>query len=556
MNYPVVNRRGVKRPCKQAAQEEGRGKKANLERFTQQIRGLAISALDIAIVNAQVHMVNQRNSIVEALGAKANKITLLGSNRVIEAFTDHETRVIDAKRRVVLPGFIDAHTHFAYMGVREGYLDLSDTMAKHEALSKTKEFSRNKAAGEWIIGSGWDESHWSDSNEYMTKAELDAVAPNNPVLLRRVDGHLDCVNTRALEILDLPHDTIGYELVDGEPTGVLKEDAVEAAAKILEPSVEEFAEGITTATRIAHRLGVTSIQDAQVDGRMLKAYRLLNIDGRLNIRASLMFSTEYLDELVVLGLGTGLGDHRLQLGPLKVFSDGSIGAGTAALSVPYLDNPEELGLLIWQKEKLEEIVFKAHENDIQLAIHAIGDRALDLVLDCFEKANSHQKKDLRHRIEHGEMLTLGQIARMKELNIIASMQPNFVGQWGLPDGMYDHRLGRERTMMMNPLSTITKEGVTLVFGSDCMPFNPLYGIHWAVNAPYPVQQISPEEAFKAYTIGGAYASFEEDKKGTIEVGKLADIIMLDGDPFADPGAIADMSVEMTIFDGEVVYEKP
>ncbi len=514
-----------------------------------------MSTLNMVIVNAQIHTLNKQDSTFEAVGIRGNKITILGSNHEVKGFTDDKTRVIDAKGRVVLPGFIDAHTHFAHMGVREGYLDLSDTTSKREALAKIRKFALSKGAGEWVIGSGWDESHWTDSNEYMNRDDLDAVAPNNPVLLRRVDGHLSSVNTQALEILNLPTGTIGYEEVDGKATGILKEDAVEQAAKILEPSINEFASGITPATEIAYRLGVTSIQDAQVDGRMLKAYRALNDSGQLNIRANLMITTDYLDELVTLGLGTGFGDDWLQLGPLKVFSDGSIGAGTAALTAPYLDNSEELGLLMWDKEELEEIVLKAHENDIQLAIHAIGDRAIDLVLDCFEKANSRQKKDLRHRIEHGELLSGEQIARMREMKIIASMQPNFVGQWGLVDGMYDHRLGRERTMLMNPFASVVRSGVPLVFGSDCMPFNPLYGIHWAVNAPYPLQRISPEQALKAYTIGGAYASFEEDKKGTLEVGKLADLVMLDGDPFNEPTVIKDMSVEMTIFDGKIVYEK-
>ncbi len=511
---------------------------------------------DIVIVNGQIHTLDkQHDPFSEALGITGNRIMLVGLNREVEALAKGRTRVIDAKGRVVLPGFIDAHTHFAHMGIREGQLNLSDTKSKHEALSKIRGFSLNKASGEWVIGSGWDESHWSDSKEYMTKGELDAVAPNNPVLLRRVDGHLDCVNTRALEILNLRKDTIGYEIVDGVATGILKEDAVELAAKILEPSVEQFATGITTATKTAHRLGVTSIQDAQVDGRMLKAYRSLNQAGELNIRASLMPTTEYLDDLVTLGLGAGFGDDRLRLGPLKVFSDGSIGAGTAAISEPYLDNPDELGLLMWENEELENIVFKAHKNDIQLAIHAIGDRAIDLVLDCFEKANLQQKKDLRHRIEHAEMLSVKQITRMKEMKIIASMQPNFVGQWGLAGGMYDHRLGRERTMSMNPFASIVKSDLPLAFGSDCMPFDPLYGIHWAVNAPYPMQRMSPEQAFKAYTIGGAYASLEEDKKGSLEGGKLADLIMLDGDPFNDPSHIKDMSVDMTIFNGIVVHER-
>ena len=509
---------------------------------------------DFVILNAKVYTLNSQNRLVEALGITGNRIQFLGENKELEKLMDSKVSFIDAKGKVVMPGFIDAHSHFAYMGVRDGYLDLSDTISKHDAMEKIKEFSLNKASGEWIIGSGWDESHWSDSNEYMNREELDSVAPDNPVLLRRVDGHLDCVNTRALKILNIPEDTVGYEMIDGEATGVLKEDAVELAAGMLEPSVEEFASGITTATKIAHRLGVTSIQDAQVDGRMLKAYRLLNQADQLNIRASLMPTTEYLDELIDLGLGAGFGNDRLQLGPLKVFSDGSIGAGTAAISEPYLDNPDELGLLMWKKERLEEIVIKAHENDIQLAIHAIGDRAIDLVLDCFEKANAQNKKDLRHRIEHAEMLSMEQIARMREMKIIASMQPNFIGQWGLPDGMYDHRLGRGRTMRMNPFASVAESGVPLVFGSDCMPFDPLYGIHWAVNAPYPLQRISPEQAFKAYTIAGAYASHEEGRKGTLEVGKLADLIMLDGNPFTEPESIKDMSVQMTIFDGKIVYK--
>jgi len=512
--------------------------------------------LDIAIVNAQVHTLDEQDSTFKALGIKENRITFLGSNSEVKALTDGRTRVIDANKRVVLPGFIDAHTHFAHMGVREEHLDLSATTSKQETLAKIRDFALTKDAGEWVVGSGWDESHWSDSNEYFSKEELDIAVPANPVLLHRVDCHLDCVNTQALEILNLPTESIGHETVDGVATGVLKEEAVELVGKRLEPTIEEFATGITTATGIAHRLGVTSIQDAQVDGRMLKAYRLLNDTSRLNIRASLMLSTEYLDNLVALGLGTGFGNDRLQLGPLKVFSDGSIGAGTAALSEPYLDNPGEAGLLIWERKNLEEIVLKAHENSIQLAIHSIGDRAIDLVLDCFEKASSGQKKDLRHRIEHAEMLTPEQIRRMKEMKIIASMQPNFVGQWGLPGRMYDHRLGRKRTMLMNPFASVVTEDVRLVFGSDCMPFNPLYGIHWAVNAPYLLQRISPEQALKAYTIGGAYASFEEGKKGTIEIGKLADLVILDGNPFTDPGAIEAMSVEMTIFDGVVVYEKP
>jgi len=167
--------------------------------------------------------------------------------------------------------------------------------------------------------------------------------------------------------------------------------------------------------------------------------------------------------------------------------------------------------------------------------------------------NLREKKRLRHRIEHGEMLSLEHTQKMKRLGIIASMQPNFTGQWGLAGGLYDHRLGRERTELMNPLGSVIREGVKLVFGSDCMPFDPLYGIHWAVNAPYPLQKVSVAQAFRSYTMMGAYSSFEEQTKGTIEIGKLADLVMLDADPFKEPVGILDMAVEMTILDGKVVY---
>jgi len=356
----------------------------------------------------------------------------------------------------------------------------------------------------------------------------------------RVNGAIR-VSTLVREILNLPIDAIGYEFAGGEATGLLKEQAAGLASKALEPTVGQYISGIQAATKIAHALGVTSIQDASVDGTMLKAYRSLRQESKLGIRASLMLTTDYLDNLAELGLGAGFGDNWLRLGPLKVFSDGSIGARTAALTEPYTDSPDELGLLIWGKRQLEAIVLKAHENDIQLAIHAIGNRAIDLVLDCFEKANLREKKRLRHRIEHGEMLSLEHTQKMKRLGIIASMQPNFTGQWGLAGGLYDHRLGRERTELMNPLGSVIREGVKLVFGSDCMP------------APYPLQKVSVAQAFRSYTMMGAYSSFEEQTKGTIEIGKLADLVMLDADPFKEPVGILDMAVEMTILDGKVVY---
>ncbi len=511
--------------------------------------------LEVAVINARVYTMEPGLGTKEAVGVADGKIALVGSTREIIALTDAHTKVIDAQGKAVLPGFNDAHSHFSAMGVRESYLDLTTVQSKAEALTQVKEAARLRNKGEWIIGTGWDESKWEDSAEYLTRDELDRAVPDHPVALRRIDGHLWSVNSKALDVLSLPTQAVGYETLDGEPTGVLKEQAGEAVEKALEPGVDEFIAGIERAVRIAHRLGVTSVQDAMVGRKQITAYRKLHASGRLGVRVAVMPTVDHLDEMIGLGLGVGFGDDTLRLGAVKVFADGSIGAGTAALNGTYRDRPHERGVLMWKKEELEAIVRRACENNVQLAVHAIGDRALDQVLDCFAAANADAKVELRHRIEHAEMITAEQIERMKRLGLVASMQPNFTGEWGLPGGMYEQRFGREMLERLNTLRSVVDAGVHLALGSDCMPFSPLYGIHWAVNAPFPQQRLTPGEAITAYTKGSAYATFEEHRKGTIATGQLADLVVLDGDPFVETSDIKDISVQYTIFAGKIVYKR-
>ena len=511
-----------------------------------------MTELDLAILNARVYTMRKWDKTVTAVGIIDNRIARLGRDAEIKDEITSSTRVIDAGGRVVLPGFIDSHTHFAIMGVRETQLNLRETKTKAAALRAVAERVASTRKGEWIVGTDWDESKWQGERSYLTRDELDRLAPENPVALRRIDGHLWSVNSLALEQAQIKPGTIGYE---DAAHGVLKEHAGDQLAKLLAPDVDGYVVGIKKATAKAHSLGVTSVHDAYVDGTRIKAYRQLHSSGGLNVRVTMLPGVEYLDEVIDLGIGQGFGDALLRIGPVKILADGSIGSMTAAVTDGYRGAPENIGMLTWDPEELTRTVAKAHENDVQLAIHAIGNRAIGLVLNVLARADATGKRGLRHRIEHFEMPSPDQIKRMAQLGVVASMQPNFVGEWGLPGGMYEHRLGKERVMAMNPFALLLREGVKLAFGSDCMPFNPLYGIHWAVNAPYPLQRISPEQAFKAYTIGGAYASFEEDKKGTIEEGKLADLIMLDGDPFTDPGAIEDMRVQLTVFDGKIVYER-
>jgi len=520
---------------------------------------IGLTALDLVIDNARVHTMDRRSSIAESVGIKGNRIVLVGDTSEIDRVSSDSTLRINAGQKVVLPGFIDAHTHFREMGVRlSNYLDLSFVSSKQDLLERLEEFAAVKKRDDWIIGTGWDESKWSGDRAFPTREEIDAVVSQLPVALERVDCHLYCVNSRALDMLKLDRSVRGFEIIEGVPTGRLFEDATALVRQAIEPRQKEIMAGIKRATQHAYRHGVTSIHQMVIEAGEfssdLKAYQELWRNDELGIRALLYFTPNFLDEMIGLGFASGFGNDRLRIGGLKLFSDGSIGAKTAWVRDGYRNDPENKGMSIWDQEELGKLINRAHENGIQLAIHAIGDRAIGLVLEGFERAV--KKKDvLRHRMEHCEMLSRDQIERMRNARVIASMQPNFTGEWGLPGGMYEERLGRERIETMNPLRWVVDAEVPLAFGSDCMPFGPLYGMHWAVNAPFPAQRLSVFEAVRGYTLGAAFAGNAEQEVGSIEPGKLADLIMLNGDPFLESAGIKDMKVEMTIFDGRIVYRE-
>ena len=517
-------------------------------------------SLDVAIYNASVYTMNPRCPQAQAVGIKGNRILCVGDNEEIKRLCSNSTKRIDAHEQVMLPGFIDAHTHFRLMGVRmDNYLDLTSVSSKQDLLQRLKSFATKKESPDWVIGTGWDESKWSQDHRFITKEEIDEAIPHHPTALERVDGHLYCVNSQGLEVLNLDPSIRGFETELGEPTGRLFEDAAALLRQVIKPDQEQSISGIQRATDYAYHHGVTSIHQMVVEeGEFredLKSCQRLRRDKQLGMRMRLYFTLNYLDEMIALGLASGFGDSNLQVGGLKLFSDGSIGAKTAWVTEGYQDNPGNKGMRIWNSEALEALIRKAHENDIQLAIHAIGTQALSQVLGCLETVlQGDPRPHLRHRIEHSEMPTKDQIQRMKKLQVIASMQPNFTGEWGLPGGMYEERFGRERIETMNPLRWVLDGGIPLAFGSDCMPFGPLYGIHWAINAPLENQRLSVEEAIRAYTLGGAFAGHAEQQVGSIESGKLADLILLDGDPFLEPAGIKDMGVQTTIFDGQIVYQ--
>jgi predicted amidohydrolase YtcJ len=494
---------------------------------------------------------------------------VLGGGRIIasgrrgEVEVPRDAEIIDASRGTVLPGFIDAHTHFLWMGIgMVRFVDMSSAQSLSEALSQVGSRLKMTPMGEWVLGRGWDESKWPEKR-YITKEDIDPFSPHHPVMLTRVDGHLVTLNSKALELAGITRDTPdppGGRIdrdPSGDPTGILR-DARQLVERVIPPPTMETAlEGLRRACDLALSLGCTGIHDAGLDPFGLEAYQTALDRGILKLRAYLMVRGDAAKASEALGIRTGFGCEFLKLGSVKLIMDGSLGARTAALFEPYEDDPSTRGLLVSKPEELEEEARRAHGRGFQIAIHAIGDRGIEHSINIIEKVlRESPRRDHRHRIEHCEVLTTTQIERLRQLGIIASMQPNFVGEWSGPGGMYEARLGAERLRLNNPYRALLDEEVHVAFGSDCMPFNPIYGLWSAVNHPIRESRIGLVEAVRCYTLEAAYAAFMEELTGSIEPGKLADIVILDEDlTKIRPERIREVKVRMTIVNGKILYAK-
>jgi len=472
------------------------------------------------------------------------------------------TEIIDASGKTILPGFIDAHSHFLMMGLGLlRYLDLSKARSLEEAVELVRKRVKETPKGGWVLGRGWDESLWPE-RRYITKKDLDPFSPDNPIMLIRICGHLISVNSKALELANITRETPNPRggLIDkgpdGEPTGILR-DARELIERVIPPPTEEEAlEGLRRACDLALQLGCTSVQDAGLNPLALRVHQRAREEGVLKVRVYMMLAEEAAAAAERLGIKTGFGDEMLRIGSVKLLADGSMGARTAALFEPYADDPSTKGIFTIEPEELRKRIKEAHKRGFQVAVHAIGDRGIEEALNAIEEAmREHPRKDHRHRIEHCEVLATNQIERIRELNLIASMQPNFVGNWSSPGGMYEARLGPQRLRRNNPYRGLLDEGIHMAFGSDCMPFHPLYGIWSAVKHPITESRITVLEAVKCYTLEAAYASFEENIKGSLEPGKLADITIIEGDMVEEADRIRYMEVYMTLVGGRVLYSK-
>lgn len=504
---------------------------------------------DLVIRNAEIHtLAPSGDEIHDAVAVRDGEIVRVADEYEIDFLEGVETTVYDVGGRVVTPGLIDAHTHLTSVGRYEVHADLRSVDGPAEAVDRLAAQARDTDG--WIQGYGFDESTWAESR-YLRRDDLDQVSETRPVLAVREDGHTAAVNSPALDRLEeaLPEADIQRE--GGSPTGVIVEEAVDVVRDAVAPDREETRELVLAARDIAHERGITGIHDMVRDSHAPAVYRSLAVEEQLALRVRLNYWSNHLPALTELGLTTNHGSAWVQTGAIKSFTDGSFGGRTAKVSEPYADG-DGTGQWVVEPAELDRLIEQATEAGFQVTVHAIGDEAVKETLAVFDR---YSEPGDRHRIEHVELADDAQVSRFEEIGAVASMQPNFL-KWARDGGLYETRLGPERTAKTDRLGVFNGADVPLALGSDCMPMDPLFGIMQAVTAPYEDQQLSVTEAFRGYTYGAAYAGFDEDRLGSIESGKLADMVILEGDPWESPAALENTSVAATIVDGEVTYGDP
>lgn len=432
--------------------------------------------------------------------------------------------VWDAQGRPVLPGFIDAHMHPLTMGLKALRLDFSQVDSLRGLLNEVQSAIRRRqlTANGWLIGYDWDESLFGDEKRYPTRWDLDKVASDVPVALRRIDGHLWVVNTKAMQTMDLPVDHPFVFKTDGQPNGLLADDAIRFLKPFIEPTLAEKREALRLASAIALQHGVTTMADLYADFAL---YESAVKAGELTLRFVCCVPPATAHQLGE-PLPWQIDRERCSVQFVKFFLDGSLGARTAALRTPYADDPKETGRLLLRDRAIEGLLLEFNERGWHLAVHAIGDLAIDQAIEAFRFVRMEGKRFLRHRLEHLELLRPEHLGWLKRLHLVASMQPNFVARWQRPKGLYEQRLGWERAKKMNPFGSVVRAGIPLAFGSDGMPFGPLYGIVGALAHPEPSERLTLRQALSAYTYGAAFACGIEGQVGTIAPGKLADLVVL------------------------------
>ena len=532
---------------------------------------------DIIIKNGKVLTVNQTNDIVEAVAIRGDKILAVGSNADVDAYLGESTRVIDAAGKTVLPGFIDAHIHVGVFGLLDhGVIDVAYPKVKNiadiQALIRAD--AAKKKPGEWIKLNGYDHNKLEEKR-HPTKEDLDAAAPNNPVQLTRCCAHMGVYNTLALEKAGVksadqyaPDEVVLNE--DSSLHGLLKETAHMDTSTKVEYSNEELVNGYANADQLLLSLGVTSAHDAGAYGAVsTRALQDACLSGAVKTRINAMIfdmfgkqsGIKYIDSFLATGIHSGCGNEHFRVGPVKIMLDGSSSGPSSAVIDGYTHEPDNHGIQVWTQEEADEMVMKAHLAGYQMTAHAVGDKAVTIMVNAIEKALAAcPRPNHRHRIEHCGITNPELIERIAKLGIVPISNPAFIS---INASDYNRYYG-SRVDYMFAMKSYLDKGIITAIGSDAPitypnPMNSLFGALNRMDQKTrdlcgEKQKVNVLEAVRMFTYNGAYASFEENIKGSLEPGKLADVVVLDQDLLTYPvEKVQDVKVRYTLVGGEVAY---
>ncbi len=518
-------------------------------------------------VAGKIRTLDPKQPVAEALVTRDGKLVFVGSKQAALEAAGSDAAVEEWPNSTIVPGLVDAHAHLTSLGHAQAEVSLLAARSEAEAVALVTKAPRSAWQGGWLLGRGWDQNDWKDAR-FPTKASLDAALPSTPVVLTRIDGHAAWVSSRALALAGIGRDTAdpaGGRIVrdeKGEPTGVLVDNAIDlVSANVPAPSKEEVQQWLKSALETCARLGLTGVHDAGMNLATLRVLRDWDLLGVLPVRLYAMADGQGAEADEFLGMGRFKG-RKLELRAVKLLADGALGSRGAALEAPYADEPSQKGLLLLTPEQLEARAKGFAKAGFQVAVHAIGDRANALTLDVLEKLEAAHPGG-RHRVEHAQVLQKQDVERFARSGLVASFQPTHATSdmpWA------EARLGAERLAFAYAWRAVLDTGAHVAFGSD-FPVehpNPLWGLYAARTRQdraghpeggwRPEQKVTGEEALRAFTLGAAWASFSEGERGSLEVGKDADFVVLPVDPVdGEAKALLDAKVQVTVVDGVDVY---
>ncbi len=536
--------------------------------------------VDLIALHGKIWTENSAQPEAEALAVSGHRLLAVGSDAEIEKLAGPRTQTLDLAGRRVVPGFNDAHVHFFWGGQGLASVQLTDARSRREFTARIGAYSKSRPQGEWIVDGNWDEQKWSPV-ELPTHDWIDAVTPDNPVWVQRTDGHMILANALAMKLAGITRstpDVAGGTIVrdkNGDPTGIFKDAAKDLVERFIPPPTDaQVDSALLAAQHYALINGITSVQDMGFTGshaadwqvRVVRGYQRLMAEGKWKVRVSARFPLDQGQRLRSLGIQANFGNDTLVIGSLKAFADGSLGSETAWFVQPYDDQPGNTGAPTEQLSHPEEFFAQLKAADMagnHIATHAIGDRANETILNLYARLEQEDgPADRRLRIEHAQHLRPEDIPRFGQLHVIASVQPYHAiddGRWA------ESRIGHARAATTYAFRSLLDTGAVLAFGTDWFvaPMNPMLTIYAATTRRtlddkhpggwFPEQKLTVAQSVHAYTVGSAFAESQDDQKGSLMPGKLADFDVLSADIFyMDPVRIKDVTIVTSVLGGEIV----